>query len=62
MPARAKIRDHLSRGVRLGAGSEAEERGDVPLPIDGGHTHADGVVDAGDVLPGFRCVVRRIFD
>lgn len=60
----AKVSDYLARGVRLVWVVDPKTKTVttyVPLlsPVTLG---MDDVLDAGDVVPGFTCPVRRIFD
>jgi Uma2 family endonuclease len=59
----AKVRDYLAHGVRLvwivdpgRKAVTAHRPGSRPVVF-----RADDVLDAGDVIPGFRCSVRQIF-
>jgi Uma2 family endonuclease len=59
-----KVRDYLNRGVRLvwvidpKPATVTIYRPSAPRAV----LHADDVLDGGDVVPGFACPVRRIFD
>jgi Uma2 family endonuclease len=60
----AKVREYLNRGVRLvwvvdpkQKSVTAYRRLTVPLTV-----RIEGTLDAADVVPGFRCEVRRIFE
>lgn len=61
---RAKVSDYLARGVRLVWVLDAKTRtvtthepGSTPVTLG-----MEDVLDGGDVVPGFTCAVRRIFD
>jgi Uma2 family endonuclease len=61
---RAKVSDYVARGVRLVWVVDPKKKTvttHTPLstPVTLG---VDGVLDAGDVVPGFTCPVSRIFD
>ncbi len=64
MPARAKLRDSLARGVLLAwvLGPNRKSVTTYDSESSAVTLHADDVLDAGDVLSGFRYVVGRIFD
>jgi Uma2 family endonuclease len=61
---RAKIDDYLARGVRLVWVVDPKQKTvTTHAPQSPGVTLGeDDVLDAGDVVPGFSCPVRRLFD
>lgn len=61
---RPKVSDYLARGVRLVWGVDPKTKTvtthtprSTPVTLV-----EEGILDAGDVVPGFTCPVRRIFD
>ena len=60
----AKVQEYLNRGVRVVWIVDPASR---TVSVHRAHTppvtlDADGVLDGGDVVAGFRCEVQRIFD
>lgn len=61
---RDKVEEYLTRGVTLVLVIDPDERAVVMYrPLTAPVTaSASEVIDLGDVVPGFRCTVREIFD
>jgi Uma2 family endonuclease len=60
----AKVEDYLARGVRLVWVLDPKKKTVTTFEPDASPLtlHADDVLEGGAVVPGFSCVVRRIFD